>query len=100
MYYLYSLSDINLLTDKTKYTLNLLVHPPIAQILTMNFATALLRITTRVHNILKTCIEDPSGALFEPLEYEEVSHVYWRLKPDVASISTDYEHNCYAGPPL
>ena len=58
------------------------------------------RVTTRVHNILKTCIEDPSGALCEPLQYEEVAHVCSRLKPGVASISIDYEHIRYAGPPL
>ena len=57
-------------------------------------------VTTRVHDVLQTCIEDPSGALCEPLEYEEVAHVCSRLKPSVASISIDYEHIRYAGPPL
>ena len=56
------------------------------------------RVTTRVQEILKTCIEDPSGALCEPLEYEEVAHVCSRLKLGVASISIDYEHIRYAGP--
>ena len=56
---------------------------------------------TRVHNILKTCTEDPWGALCKPLEYEDlVAHVCSRLKPGVASISIDYEHIRYAGPPL
>ena len=32
-------------------------------------------VTTRVHDVLQTCIEDPSGALCEQLEYEEVAHV-------------------------
>ena len=57
------------------------------------------RVTTRVQEIFKTCIEDPSGALCEPLEYEEVAHVCSRLKLGVASISIDYEHIPYAGPP-
>ena len=43
--------------------------------------------------------EDPLGALCEPPKYE-VAHVCWRLKPGVASIPIDYEHICYAGPPL
>ena len=76
-------------------TFNLLVHPPIAQILTMDFATALLREYKKF-----SCIEDPSGALCEPLEHEEVAHVCSRLKLGVASISIDYEHIRYAGPPL
>ena len=55
------------------------------------------RLTTRVHDVLQTCIEDPLGALCEPLEYEEVAHACSRLKPGVASISIDYEHIRYAG---
>ena len=39
------------------------------------------------------------GSLSEPLEYEEVARVCSRLKPGVASISIDYEHIRYAGPP-
>ena len=58
------------------------------------------RVTTRVHDVLQACIEDPSGALYEPLEYEEVAYVCSRLKPGVASISIDYEHIRYAGPPF
>ena len=58
------------------------------------------RVTTRIQEILKTCIKDPSGTLCEPLEYEEVAHVCSRLKLGVASISIDYEHIRYAGPPL
>ena len=58
------------------------------------------RVTTRVHDILKICIEDPSGALCKPLEYEEVAHVCSRLKPGVASISIDYEHIHYDCLPL
>ena len=50
----------------------------------------------RVHDVLKTYIEDPLGALCEPLEYEEVAHVCSRLKPGVGSISIDYEHIRYA----
>ena len=57
------------------------------------------RVTTRVHDVLQTRIEDPSGALCESLEYEEVAHVWLRLKPGVANISIDYEHIRYAGPP-
>ena len=57
-------------------------------------------VTTRVHDILKTCVEDPPGALCKPLEYEEVAHVGSRLKQGVASISTDHEHIRYAGLPL
>ena len=58
------------------------------------------RVTTGVHDVIRICIEDPSGALCEPLEYEEVAHVCSRLKSSVASISMDYEHIRYAGPPL
>ena len=58
------------------------------------------RVTSRVHVVLKTCIEDPSGALCEPLGYEEVAHVCSRWKPGVTSISIDYEHICYAVPLL
>ena len=58
------------------------------------------RVTTRVHDLLQTCTEDLSGTLCEPLEYEEVAHVSSRLKPGVTSISTDYEHIHYVGPPF
>ena len=75
-------------------TLNLLVHPSIAQILTMIFTTMLLREYTIFY------IEDPSEALCEPLGYEEVAHVCSRLKPGAASVSIDYEHIRYAGAPL
>ena len=33
------------------------------------------RVTMRVHDIFKTCIEDSSEALCKPVEYEEVAHV-------------------------
>ena len=48
------------------------------------------RVTTRVHDILKTFTDDHSGALCKPLEYEEVAHVCSRLKPGVASISIEH----------
>ena len=57
-------------------------------------------VTTRVHGVLKTSMEDPSGVLCEPLEYEEVAHVCSRLKQGVASISIDYEHIRYTGQTL
>ena len=92
------LVDGNLLTDKTKYvkcgltTLNLLVHPPIVQILTIIFATVLLR--------EYTIFSKPAlRILCKPLEYEEVAHVCSRLKPGVASITIDYEHIHYARSP-
>ena len=48
----------------------------------------------------KHFINDPTGALNEPLTYEEVAFVCSYLKPEVYGVSLDYEHVGYAGPPL
>ena len=45
-------------------------------------------ISTHVQNIFQNCINDPTGAINEPLTYEEVAGVCSNLKPG------------YAGPPL
>ena len=52
------------------------------------------RIATSVKDILTSCIEDPSGVLDEPLQYDEVNCVCSHLKPGV---SIDYEHIRFAG---
>ena len=52
------------------------------------------RIATSVKDILTSCIEDPSGVLNEPLQYDEFECVCSQLKPGV---STDYEHIRFAG---
>ena len=51
-------------------------------------------ISTHIKNIFQNCINDPTGALNEPLTYEEVAGVCSSLKPGV------YEHVGYAGPLL
>ena len=56
-------------------------------------------ISTHVQNIFQNCINDPTGALNEPLTYEEVAGVCSNLKPGVSGVSLDYEHVGYAGPP-
>ena len=57
-------------------------------------------ISTHIQNIFQNCINDPTGALNEPLTYEEVVGVCSNLKPRVYSVLLDYEHVGYAGPPL
>ena len=57
-------------------------------------------ISTHVQNIFQNYINDPTGALNEPLTYEEVAGVCSNLKPGVSGVSLDYEHVGYAGPPL
>ena len=57
-------------------------------------------ISTHIQNIFQNCINDPTGALNEPLTYEEVAGVCSNLKPGVSGVSLDYEHVGYAGPPL
>ena len=55
------------------------------------------RIATSVKGILTSCIEDPSGVLNEPLQYNEVECVCSQLKPRVTGVSIDYEHIRFAG---
>ena len=55
------------------------------------------RIATSVTDILTSCIEDPSGVLNEPLQYDEVECVWSQLKPGVTGVSIDYEHIRFAG---
>ena len=57
-------------------------------------------ISTHIQNIFQNCINDPTGALNEPLTYEEVAGVCSNLKPEVSGVSLDCEHVSYAGPPL
>ena len=57
-------------------------------------------ISTHIQNIFQNCINDPTGALYEPLTYEEVAGVFSDLKPGVSGHSLDYEYVGYAGPPL
>ena len=56
-------------------------------------------ISTHIQNIFQNCINDPTGALNEPLTYEEVAGVCSNLKPGVSGVSLDYEHVGSAGPP-
>ena len=58
------------------------------------------QISNQVRDIFSLCLEDPSGALNEPLTYEEVGDVCSRLKQGVSGVSIDNEHIRYAGPPL
>ena len=57
-------------------------------------------ISTHIQNIFQNCINHPTGALNEPLTYEEVARVCSNLKPVVSGVSFDYEHVGYAGPAL
>ena len=43
---------------------------------------------------------DCTGALSQPLEYEEVAHICINLKAGVSGVSIDCEHIRFAGPPL
>ena len=47
-------------------------------------------ISTHIQNIFQNCINDPTGALNEPLTYEEVAGVCSSLKPGVSGVSLDY----------
>ena len=53
-----------------------------------------------VQEILTSCTNDCTGALSQPLEYEEVAHICTNLKAGVSGVSIDYEHIRFAGPPL
>ena len=57
-------------------------------------------ISTHIQNIFQNRVNDPTGALNEPLTYEEVASVCSNLKLGVSGVSMDYEHVGYAGPPL
>ena len=48
----------------------------------------------------QTCIDDSSGVLCEPLQYEEVAAICSKLKPGISGIMIDYEHIRFAGPAL
>ena len=54
-------------------------------------------IATSVKDIFTSCIEDPSGVLNEPLQYDEVEFVCSQLKPGVTGVSIDYKHIQFAG---
>ena len=58
------------------------------------------RIATSVKDILTSCIEDLSGVLNEPFQYDEIECVCSQLKPGVTGVSIDYEHNPFAGSSL
>ena len=58
------------------------------------------RVSERVKSIYQTCIDDPSGVLCEPLQYEEVAAICSKLKPGVSGVMIDYEHIRFAGPSL
>ena len=53
-----------------------------------------------VQEIFISCTNDCTGALSQPLEYEEVAHICTNLKAGVSGVSIDYEHIRFAGPPL
>ena len=66
----------------------------------LNFDTEFANsISTHIQNIFQNCINDPTGALNEPLIYEEVAGVCLNLKPGVSGVSLDYDVG-YAGPLL
>ena len=47
------------------------------------------RVSERVKSIYQTCIDDPSGVLCEPLQYEEVAAICSKLKPGVSCVMID-----------
>ena len=57
-------------------------------------------VAERVKSIYQTCIDDSSGVLCEPLQYEEVAAICSKLKPGVSGVMIDYEHIRFAGPAL
>ena len=52
-----------------------------------------------VQEIFISCINDSTGVLSQPLEYEEDAHICTNLKAGVSSVSIDYEQIRFAGPP-
>ena len=62
-----------------------------------NFAA---RISALVASFCKTCLDYPISVLSEPLSYEEVAKVCSILKLGISSVTLDYEHIRFAGPPL
>ena len=59
-----------------------------------------LVITNCVKEMFKICVEDPSGVLNEPLVYEEVARVCFKLNLGVSSVLINYEHTRFWGPSL
>ena len=57
-------------------------------------------ISTHVQNIFQNCASDSTGALNEPLTYEEVASACSNLKPGVSGVSLDHQHIRYAGASL
>ena len=53
-----------------------------------------------VQEIFISCTNDCTGALSQPLEYEEVAHICTNLKARVSGVSIEYEHTRFAEPPL
>ena len=63
----------------------------------MNFDDNFLaRVTADVQNIFNSCIEDLSGTLCAPPEYDEVARVCSSLKLGVSGIVIGYEHIQFA----
>ena len=54
-------------------------------------------IAKSVKDTVTSCIEDLSGVLNEPLQYDEVECVCSQLKPGITGVSIDYEHIRFAG---
>ena len=59
-----------------------------------------LLVLPHVLNIFDSCIEDPSGALCAPQQYDEVARVSSSLKLGTSGTVTDYEHIRFGGPTL
>ena len=53
-----------------------------------------------VREIFDSFINNPFGALCEPLDCDEVACVCSKLKLGVTGLCIDYEHICFAGPPV
>ena len=66
----------------------------------MGYDNFCARITNSVKEMFEVCVDDPSGVLNEPLLYEEVTRVCFRLKPGVSDVLIDYEHIRFGGPSL
>ena len=66
-----------------------------------NFDNGFLDTVARgVQEIFISCTNDCTGALSQPLEYEEVARVCTNLKAGESGVLIDYEHVRFAGPPL
>ena len=60
----------------------------------------LSRVVSGVREIFDSCTNNPFGVLCEPLDYDEVACVCFKLKLGVTGLCIDYEHISFASPPV